>query len=329
MLWEKLFLIASSIAAFPFLDSLKLSVSEVQYGRELAGFSYNYSPEDEIKYLTEFPQMAELVSKKSFKGKTGIYNNVETRCGFIAENPHNEEFIVAIRGTNGLSSFADWATNLKMYQIVPEYFQESSFDFLKGDVVKNNPKKIHAGFYRYACSMIDSIWNDISERLNAKFEESDSFSFSQFLQTVKISLYGHSTGGSVSQVVALMIANELIQKINEENQKKQEEIMDVMEISQNIRGNIKVFTYAAPKIFNSHFADVFNEIIGVENHVRIVQKSRRFFDPTILFPIGNFKQTGTLCEIYIDKKEDLWNAGPILHDMIPHITIENLKPCID
>ncbi len=309
---EKLFLVGA-VGFFSFSDPMKINVSEIQYGREISGFSYNYSPQDEMKYIQEFPRMAELLDKKPFNGKTGLRHDVETRCGFVAENPDNEDIIVAIRGTDGLRSFSDWAINFKQHQITPEYF---AFTF-------GPPKKMHAGFYRYAHSMIDPIWEDISRRLMLKFSKSEGLEFDEFLKNIKISLYGHSTGGSTSQIMALMIQNKLIEKIKENSNKRIEEIYD------HLKGNIRVFSYAAPKVFNPSFAELFDQMIGSENHLRMVQKSKRFMDPITMFPLGNFKHTGTLCRIELDEKNDRQQAGIFRHNMISNITPVHLKSCMD
>ena len=359
--------------------TIKKIVDEIQYGREVAGFAYKHSSVKKEKYIQEFPRMNDLIDLKIFKGKTGIHNDIETPCGFVAKNPENGVIIIAIRGTNGIFATADWFTNFKMYQLSSEHLTpvwedeedtiEKKLDKIQVDLSApiNNSKKVHAGFYRYAHSIIHPIWADLFQRLRDDFEKSRDQYFYKFLQKAKISLYGHSLGGAASQILALMIKNELLDQI--EKFKKVEDHNDennMNVIAETIKGNIKVFSYEAPRVFDPNLAKDFDDAIGVKNHIRIVQKSRlkyggdfvfenasellyktqksilSFFegdtidieksewvvDPATLAPFGNFKETGLLCEIMIEKVEDRLKAGPVLHDMIPKITRTHIRGCL-
>ncbi len=353
----------------------KKIVDEIQYGREIAGLAYKHSPEKEEKYLREFPRMKNLIDRKTFTGKTGIHNDVITPCGFVAKNPENGELIIAIRGTNGVFARTDWFTNFKMYQLSSDHLtllwdddeekQERS-NTIRVDLsqMTQTEKKVHAGFYRYAHSMIDSIWGGIFQRLKKDFEESKDADFGEFLQKAKISIYGHSLGGAASQIIALMIKNELLHQMEELSNAK----IDIKMTAEKIKGNIRVFTYESPRVFNPDLANDFDDMIGAKNHIRIVQKSKvkyeksfflesasEFFhaahksaidfleleedglaleksewvvDPATLAPLGNFKETGTLCEIIIEKEADRLKAGPVLHDMIPKINAGHIKECL-
>ena len=338
-------------------------VDEIQYAREIAGFPNWPNLFGKIEtYLNDFPRMKDLVDLKEFPGKTGWNNSSKDIVGFIAENPYNGDYIISIRGTMTLQ-IDDWITNFNVNQRACDHLScfckendeshqwQENIDIIKVELSEKETrsKKTHDGFYCYARSMLDPILTELFKRFQAKFKNSGEENFYQFLQKVKISFYGHSLGGAAAQILAMMIKNELLYQI--EILSKEE--LNIEEIAEKMKGNIKVFTYEAPKVFTLGLARGFDDFIGKENHMRMIQKTRRhpeyghpvmntildlikeddfpweneewIFDPITEFPFGDYAHTGILWEIVVETPEDHDKAGSFLHTSIPKITLKHIQ----
>ncbi len=341
-------------------------IDDIQYGREIAGFPNWPNLFGKIEtYLNDFPRMKELVALKTFTGKTGWSMDHET-VGFVAKNPYNGDYIVSIRGTFTLN-LNDWLTNLNTNQKICNHLTcfckapaDNENEDLKSSTIKVEltqqeeiAKKVHDGFYCYARSMLDQIWGDLFSRLKSDFKKSGKKNFHDFLMQAKISFYGHSLGGAAAQIIAVMIKNELLHNIEMLADEDAMEDVTAEEISEKIKGNIKVFTYEAPRVFTQALAQTFDDFIGKENHFRMIQKMRKtpdyghpftntlvdllsqddfpwedeewIADPVTQFPVGDFAHTGTLFEIVVDYAKDHDKVGSFLHTSIPKITRKHME----
>ncbi len=138
----------------------------------------------------------------------------------------------------------------------------------------------------------------------------------------------------------MMIKNKLIQSIMNACKKNQITCQNFDQIDKKIKGNIKVFSYEAPRVFNKQLAQEFDQYIGKENHIRVVQKRKTKIlgwtkyvpDPLTQMPYNElritYKETGILCPLHVTK-EQLEETGKVLiHRMVNHISEINLVDCI-
>ena len=141
--------------------------------------------------------------------------------------------------------------------------------FFKLDAEKIGIKgKLHRGFYHHG----KSIFENLMTKNIFKTLPQDPVN--------KIRIYGFSAGGAAAQVVGVLMKKKYPKAV------------------------IKIYSYGSPRVFDKKAANAFDDLIGVENHIRVMQKSKsgtfnRRDLITKLPPRSlGFTHAGTLCLIY-------------------------------
>ncbi len=274
---------------------------DIEKARELAKLAYCARPEEcgvDISSL----------KLKTFQAETGLFSSSLSHCGFVGER--DETFLVSIRGTMTLS---DWGTNIN----------SGIWDGIRDPALLGISGQVHSGFYHYGKSVFENIWPDLLIRINERFQswiqtqprdlskEEINKGYANILKNTNFEIQGHSLGGAGAQIVALMIKKDLQDKIFQ------------IDGTSNFDSNLKLFTFEAPRVCNKQAAVEFDNFVGKQNHIRVIQKDPSAYllhtDPVTSVSPGalGFKHTGTLFLNELETKEDRESASFHLHSMAP------------
>ena len=234
-------LLFASCKVFAHPDARELSSQDLR--RCLAASFAAY--ENPAKLLDKSPwSSAEPVTCKTFSGHTGglVGNTHYPEYGiFIAQG---RSITIAFPGTNFLKIndvFTD--TNVVGHNLQNEDYQDGGFQHhIIGGTGSTGVGYCHDGFYK----AYKSCSGDVRQYIRDYATDTGCS-----LGNLHITLTGHSLGGALAILAGADLVNALYNRKNSEN-------------------NIRVVTFAAPRVFNSLAAKRYDDLLVLQrNHLRI------------------------------------------------------------
>lgn len=152
--------------------------------------------------------------------------------------------------------------------------------------------KVHKGFYARYQEVIPDIIKDIQDHYGKGVSQDD----------LSILVTGHSAGGAVAVLVGSHLVSKNIFHTDAMSPIPLKDFGNLRSMCNTPTSAVKMITFGAPRVGNAEFAKAFNECVGADNLIRVINQG----DPVPTVPPRPiFKHVGFRVKFAFDKKNGL------------------------